>query len=357
MDIFSKTFDTQPDWSGFTPGRVNLIGEHIDYNGGRVLPTALRLGLNIALAARKDRTLRITAKSFDGVTTRRLGDKPSDHWSDYVIGAMNIAEKEGLIDTGFDIAVESNLPMGSGLSSSAAITVGLIGAFRDLNGAALTQTDIAVLARKVETDFIGVPVGIMDQMAVAVANPGQALSLDTETLDYELIDLPTDYHMAVLHSGVHRQLSEGRYKIRKEECDAVKRAAGRDDICLMSDAELSALSSSKNSDLKDNEYRRARHVVSEHRRVIEAAKALKAKDMHLFGQLMNESHISMRDDFEMSLPRIDGLVETAQDAGALGSRLTGGGFGGCIVACVAKDKLEDWKQTVLSAHPHAFWVC
>jgi galactokinase len=352
MTFFSDTFQHPPDWTGFTPGRVNLIGEHIDYNGGRVLPTALHLGLNISLARRSDQALRIAAKGFDGITTRKFGESAIDHWSDYALGAMSIAQKEGLIETGFDIAVESNLPMGSGLSSSAAITVGLIGACRDLAGANLTQTDVALLARKVETDFIGVPVGIMDQMAVAIANSGQALSLDTEKLDYDLIDLPVDYHMAVLHSGVHRQLSEGRYKIRKEECDAVKAAAGRDDICLMSDAELNALSG-----LPDNQFRRARHAVSEHRRVIEAARALKNVNMKHFGKLMNESHLSMRDDFDMSLPAIDDLVETAQTSGALGARLTGGGFGGCIVACVAKDDLEAWKDTVLAVHPDAFWVC
>jgi len=349
---FEKSFGREPEWQGFTPGRVNLIGEHVDYNGGRVLPTALHLGVSVSLASRTDSKVRVKASDFDGLEERDLSETAKDHWSDYVLGAMNIAKSKGLIERGADISITSTLPMGAGLSSSAAITVCLLTACRDLAGANLSPTEIAVLAREVETDFIGVPVGIMDQMAVAVASPGQALSLDTQDLSYSLIDLPENEHMAVIHSGVHRQLSEGRYKIRKEECDAVKRAAGRDDICRMSLAELEKLSA-----LSDAEMRRGRHVISEHQRVIKAGEALSQKDMTRFGALMNESHLSMRDDFEMSVPEIDALVETAQSLGAKGARLTGGGFGGCIIACIDKRELEVWKTKLLSEHPSAFWVC
>ena len=349
---FSDKFYRQSDWEGFTPGRVNLIGEHVDYNGGHVLPTALHLGLNIAIGRRDDNLIRVGASGFGGITERPIGDPAKDHWSDYVVGAVSLAHRKGLIYGGLDIAVSSTLPVGSGLSSSAAITVGVLEGCNTLAKKGHTPTELAVMAREVETDYIGVPVGIMDQMAVAVANPGQALSLDTETLDFELVDLPNNYHMAVVHSGVHRQLSEGRYKVRKEECDEVKAAAGRDDICQMSDAELAKL-----ENLPDNVFRRARHVVSEHRRVQAATKALRAQDMETFGQLMKDSHVSMRDDFEMSVPQIDSLVESANALGAMGARLTGGGFGGCIVACVEHSKLETWKDALLAKNPDAYWVC
>ena len=337
--------------SGFTPGRVNLIGEHIDYNGGRVLPTALDLGVTIALSPRADGNINIGSDKFDGIAKRRIDEPAADHWSDYITGAVQLAKTEGFGPKGADIAVTTNLPFGAGISSSAAVTVGVLRALRDLSGAALTDTEIAVLARKVENDYIGMPCGIMDQMAVAIARPGQALSLDTDTLEYELIDLPKAYHMAVIHSGVFRQLNEGRYKIRSEECSQVKAAAGRDDICLLSDAELEALQK-----LPADIFKRARHCVSEHRRTLAAAEALGAEHMDEFGGLMNASHISMRDDFEISVPPVDALVEDAQNFGALGARLTGGGFGGCIVACVEREKLEPWRDKLLHAHPNAFWV-
>lgn len=348
---FEKLFKTRPEISGFTPGRVNLIGEHIDYNGGRVLPTALNLGVTLALSPRTDGKIRIGSDKFDDVAKRSIGEATSDHWSDYITGALQIAHTEGFGPKGADIAVTTNLPFGAGISSSAAVTVCVLRAVRDLSGGKQTDTDLAVLARRVENEYIGMPCGIMDQMAVAIARPGQALSLNTDTLNFDLIDLPKTHHMAVIHSGVFRQLNEGRYKIRKEECDQIKAAAGREDICRMSDSELDAL-----RDLPDDIFRRARHCVNEHRRTVAAADALRENRMEDFGALMNESHISMRDDFEMSVPPVDALVEDAQNFGATGARLTGGGFGGCIVACVAHEKLDAWREKLLAAHPNAFWV-
>lgn len=350
-DNFKSLSGSPPDISGFTPGRVNLIGEHIDYNGGRVLPTALDLGVTIALSPRSDGQIQIGSDKFEDIAKRTLSDPAADHWSDYITGALQLAHAEGFGPKGANIAVTTNLPFGAGISSSAAVTVCTLRAIRDISKADLSDTQIAVLARRVENDYIGMPCGIMDQMAVAIARPGQALSLDTESLAYDLIDLPKTHHMAVIHSGVFRQLNEGRYKIRKEECDEVKTAAGRDDICSLSDAELAAL-----EHLPDAIFRRARHCVSEHRRTVAAAQALTHHQMDAFGALMNESHISMRDDFEMSVPAVDALVTDAQSYGAMGARLTGGGFGGCIVACVAKDELDAWRDKLLAAHPNAFWV-
>lgn len=349
---FERVFSAPPAVTGFTPGRVNLIGEHTDYNGGYVLPTALALGVTLGLRPRKDGRVRIWSDKFDDIAERQLSEPAKNHWSDYIIGSLQLAQQEGFGPNGADIAVTTTLPFGAGISSSAAVTVGVLRTVRDLTGAKLAETHIAILARRVENNYIGMPCGIMDQMAVAIARPGQALSLDTKSLNYELVDLPSTHHMAVIHSGVFRQLNEGRYKIRKEECDTVKAKLGHDDLCLMTNTEFDSL-----KDLPANLRRRAKHCMSEHRRTIAATKALQDKDMATFGRLMNESHLSMRDDFEMSVEPVDALVADAQKFGATGARLTGGGFGGCIVACVEKDKLSTWRTALLDAHANAFWVC
>jgi len=305
-NTFKSAFNAAPAAHSFTPGRVNLIGEHTDYNGGHVLPAALHIGIHAAMTPRADNRVRVTSDRFTGLSERDLSQSAANHWSDYALGAAIFANKAGYLSGGADIANE----------------------------------------------FIGMPCGIMDQMAVAVARPGQALSLDTKHLTYDLVDLPADYHFAVLHSGQYRRNADGHYKIRKEECDAVKAALGHYDPCLMSDADLAGL-----SHLDDNLIRRARHCMTEHRRTLRAAQALKDGDITMLGRLMNESHVSMRDDFEMSLPPIDALVADAVKLGAAGARLTGGGFGGCIVACVKKTDIDDWTQALLARHPEAFAVC
>jgi len=351
-DIFQTAFGAAPQQSGFTPGRVNLIGEHTDYNGGMVLPTALRQGLSLSLTPRADNIVRIVSDKFDGeIVQRDLSQDATGEWSDYVLGAIIYANKAGLLSGGADVGIVTTLPMGAGLSSSAANVVGLMKLAREAANSDMSDIDIAVLARRVENEFIGVPSGIMDQIAVAIASPGQALALDTKTLDYDVIDMPQDYHMAVIHSGVYRELSEGRYKERKEECDIVKAQLGHDDICLISDAEFETLNG-----LPAHIQRRARHCLTEHRRVKKAIDALKNNDMQSFGNLMIESHISMRDDFEITVPQIDAIVEDAVKFGALGARMTGGGFGGCIVACVKNEDLDAMNAQLFERHKAAFFV-
>ena len=349
--LFNDAFGAMPARARFTPGRVNLIGEHIDYNGGTVLPLALKLGTAVSFTPRDDKIIRVISDKFDDMAECHLDDVAADNWYDYVLGAMIYANKAGFMQGGADVAVMTNLPFGAGLSSSAALTVGLLKLARDHAQNKTSDTDIAVLARKVENDFIGVPCGIMDQMAVAIAGSGQALALDTQSLHYDLVPLPEGYDIVVIHSGQYRRLAEGHYKIRKEECDAVKARLGRDDICCIDDDALASLKG-----LEDNLIRRARHCVTEHRRVISAISAMQSGDIDYLGQLMQESHISMRDDFEMSLPPIDTLVADAIKFGALGARLTGGGFGGCIVAVIGEADTQNWYQQLLAAHPEAFRV-
>ena len=254
----------------------------------------------------------------------------------------------GLMVRGADLTIASTIPPGAGLSSSAALIVSILKAARELAGSGLSDTELAVAARRVETDYMGVPVGIMDQMAVAIAQPGEAIALDTATLEYQLATLPAGHSIEVIHSGVTRKLSEGRYKIRKEECDEARKAFGRDDICMLDPAEIQQADG-----VDDTVRRRARHCATEHRRVLAAIDALKSGDAVKFGKLMNESHVSMRDDFEMSLPQIDALVARAQELGATGARLTGGGFGGCIVACVEEPKRDAWLAGLLGKFPEA----
>lgn len=349
---FNRIFQTTPAQTVFTPGRVNLIGEHTDYNGGMVLPTALDLGLTVAFSPRDDALVRIGSDRFNGLVETSLEAPSEKGWARYAQGAVIFARKAGLITGGADIYIQSSLPDGAGLSSSAALIVAVLKAARAQSNADMTDVDIAMLARRVENDYIGVPCGVMDQMAVAIAHPGQAMALDTKTLTYDLIDLPSDYHFAIIHSGVHRNLSEGRYKERKTECDRARDALGVDNLCLLTDQELT-----KAETLPDPTRRRVRHCATEHRRTVAAAAALKSGDIATLARLMNDSHASMRDDFEVSLPEIDVLVEDAVRFGAMGARLTGGGFGGCIVACVKNDRLASWKQKLLTEHSKARWVC
>ena len=352
IELFQDSFKAGPTASGFTPGRVNLIGEHTDYNGGWVLPTALELGLTISVSARNDAVIRIASQGYDDIVTGELHDAAKDHWSDYVIGSVNYANQYGLTQGGADIAIESTLPQGAGLSSSAAVTVGLLKRFQEISGTEFTDSKIAQIAREIENDFIGVPCGIMDQMAVAIASPGQAMQLDTDTLQYDVIPIPETVKMIVIHSGQYRQLSEGRYKIRKEECDVIKDKLGRQDICQIDNKDFAQL-----HELPLHIQRRAKHCMTEHRRTVSASASLRTGNMVEFGRLMTESHVSMRDDFENSLPPIDRLVDDAVKKGAYGARMTGGGFGGCIVACVKADDAESWIKNLLQDHSGAFYVC
>ncbi|GMN02903.1 galactokinase [Erythrobacter sp. MTPC3] len=336
--------------SASAPGRVNLIGEHTDYNGGMVLPAALNIGLEVSLIPRSDSAVAVSSDGYDAPAIRDVADDAVGGWSDPCVGAIREANRLGLLDAGVTLDLVSSIPAGSGLSSSAALIVAILKAARTYAGADLTDIDIAIAARRVENDYMGVPCGIMDQMTVALASPGSAMALDTKRMEYALIPLPASHDMVVLHSGITRKLTDGRYAARKQECDAAKRFFGTEDLCLIEEETV------RGSDLADVPKRRALHCVSENARVHSAIAALDAGDIGEFGAVMNESHASMRDLFEMSLPAIDALVNDAVQIGAVGARLTGGGFGGCIVACIAKEEREGWLGEVLSRHPDARFI-
>jgi len=349
---FKSIYGYDPHANTFTPGRVNLIGEHIDYNGGMVLPAALPVGVEISIGSRSDDIISIASTAFEDVITTRFDQEKSGVWSDYVLGAMKFARSEGMIDKGVDLFIHSSVPVGAGLSSSAAVIVGVLKTCRDLTAALQTNQDIAVIARKVENEFIGVPCGIMDQMAVAIVQHGQAIALDTKSLNYEVIKMPDEHHMAIIHSGQERNLADGRYGERKKECDDAGRILGNPDLCLLNKEQLAQV-----DQLPEAMGARVRHCVNEHQRSINAVHALKENDITTFASLMNASHASLRDDFEVSTDVIDKLVESAAQFGAKGARLTGAGFGGCIVACVANKDLGVWRENIIKAHPHAHYIC
>ncbi|MDG1142899.1 MAG: galactokinase [Hellea sp.] len=348
---FKKTYNSMPEVTSFTPGRVNLIGEHIDYNGGMVLPAALEKGIFISLTPRNDNNIRIYSDQFDEIIELNINNTATSKWSDYALGSIVYANKVGFLNGGADIAITTTLPLGAGLSSSSALIVGILKLTASLSKKTFDNISIAILAKRVENEFIGMPCGIMDQMAISCTDPGKAIALDTKNLSFEVISLPKYHHMAIIHSGEYRLNTDGNFKKRKEECDIIKEIIGHNDICSMSDNEFILL---KNISTDLNQ--RARHCVSEHQRTLRAIKAIKEGNIPKFGLLMTESHNSMRDDFKMSLPSIDNLVNDAIHLGAVGARLTGGGFGGCIVACILEENLEAWRQKLLSLHPKAFNV-
>jgi galactokinase len=351
-EAYSKAFGKLPGAVAHAHGRVNLLGEHIDYNGGMVLPTAINNQALVAVDYGDGDADEIYSGRFEETVKRAIDSPYSEHWSDYVAGALAKARELNIVSGSVRLAVESDVPHGAGLSSSAAVIVATLKAVLGLAEQPVDNVRVALWAQAVENDYIGVPVGIMDQMAVAVAGNAQALALDTVSLDYSLVDLPADYHFAVMHSGITRKLEDGRYAERRYECEAAAKALGADYLCQLTVEQYGMLGT-----LSGAEQRRARHAFTEHQRVLSAKEALEQGELALFGRLMDESHVSMRDDFEMSTPEIDRMVEVARQHGAIGARLTGGGFGGCIVACVPKAGLQGWIAAMERDFSAARYVC
>ena len=326
-------------------GRVNLIGEHTDYNGGWVLPTAIPQKTRASVRPRADATVSCrTANGALAPASFQLGEeKKTSTWIDYVQGAAKFLAQSGRVLTGFDLQVDSDVPVGSGLSSSAALEVSLLKALRAAFGLELGDEELALLGRRIENEFVGANVGIMDQMACAFASYGEALYLDAETLSFERVPLPLDrMDLIVLNSGLSHRNSDGGYNRRREECEAACRTLGVASLRALDASELARLDA-----LPAVQARRARHVLTENRRVHEAARALKDGDLERLGALFYASHASMRDDYEISIPEIDLLVDLCRARpDVFGARLTGGGFGGSIVAVARKGRGEDAARAV-----------
>lgn len=345
---FKAIYARTPTGSAAVPGRVNLIGEHIDYNGGTVLPTTLDKTVSVAIAPNDSASHRMRSEGYEGETVRPVNTPANGDWSDGTMGALSKAAELGWIRGGFDVLVSGNIPGGAGVSSSAALITAVLRAARAHARAQMDEKTLALKAREVENDYIGVPCGIMDQMAVGLAGIGEALALNTVTLETDVIAIPADWRFVTIHSGVSRKLTDGRYEARFMECGDAAKALGAEHLCHADLADAIALPNPLDA--------RARHVITEHQRTLAAISALKAADAAEFGRLMNESHASYSGDFAASTPEIDALTQDAVALGALGSRLTGGGFGGCTVSLVMADKADKWLEALLAGHPKAWLV-
>jgi galactokinase len=315
---------------------VNLIGEHTDYNGGFVLPIATPQRTFVDLTPREDHVVRVTSRNAPDRSTTEyvLGrEERRGRWSDYVQAVTDALARRRMTIGGFDAAIHSEVPLGAGLSSSAALEVALLRAISAAFNLQLDAVTIARVAHDAETGLVGAPVGIMDQMAASLADESTALFIDTRSLEFERLALPRNTALVVIDSGIKHSHAGGEYRVRRGECEA---AASRLDAALLRDVTPDAVAAAMLPSPLD---RRARHVVSENARVLSARASLLAGDAARFGRLMNESHASMRDDFEVSTREVDALVAFAQqEPGVFGARLTGGGFGGAIVALAVHDR-------------------
>ncbi len=343
----------------FAPGRVNLIGEHTDYNGGHVFPCALTIGTYAAVRKRADRDLHFYSMNFEklGVIDTSIDDltpsKEAD-WTNYPKGIMWAFAKRGMqMDCGLDVVLYGNIPNGSGLSSSASLEV-LTGYYlRDLFGFDVTNIDLAKIGQYSENNFNGMNCGIMDQFASAMGKKDHAIFLDTADLSYEYAPLVLDgAKIVVTNSNVKHSLVNSEYNVRRSECEeALKELQTVVKINGLGDLTEEAFEENKAAIKDEVRVRRAKHAVYENQRTIRAVKALKENDLKLFGELMNASHVSLRDDYEVSCEEIDVLVEEAWKVdGVIGSRITGGGFGGCTVSIVKDEAIDSFKEKVGAAY-------
>lgn len=361
FEKFEELFgDTSDAHLYFSPGRVNLIGEHTDYNGGHVFPCALTIGTYGAAKKRNDNKIHFYSMNLDNfgvieVTLKDLSYHAEYNWANYPLGVVwAFAEKGYTLDTGFDMVIWGNIPNGSGLSSSASLEVltGVI--LRDLyNIDALTMTDLALIGQYSENNFNGCNCGIMDQFAVAMGKADNAIFLDTSTLKFEYAPVKLkDAKIIITNSKVKHSLVDSAYNTRRQECaDALAVLQTVVSIESLGDLDMETFEKYKSVIGDPIKEQRAKHAVAENQRTIDAVSALKADNIELFGQLMNQSHISLRDDYEVSCEEIDILVDLAWNtSGVIGSRITGGGFGGCTVSIVKNDAIDTFIETIGTAY-------
>ena len=326
---FTQKFGELPAVTARAPGRVNIIGEHTDYTGGYVLPVAIPQTTRVALAPREDGLVRLLSRSFapvDPETFQLGGEAKRGSWVDYVMGTTAALAAAGYRIRGFDAVIASNVPIGAGLSSSAALEVALLRALREAFALELDDVTLAKIGRAAETDFVGAPVGIMDQMAASLADVATALFIDTRTLDWTRHPLPPGGEIVVIDSGIAHDHATGDYATRRHECERAMALLGVESFRDVTDP-------ARLDELPEPLRRRARHVLTENARVLDAVACLRTNDLDRLGALLDASHASLRDDFEVSVPEVNRLVELAQaDPDVFGARMTGGGFGGAIVA-------------------------
>ena len=333
------------------PGRVNLIGEHTDYNEGFVMPAALEFYTYVAIGPRNDRQLHIYSLDFQ---ERRefdldaMAPGPSGDWSDYVRGVAAVLDAEGHLRSGANLVIKGEVPIGAGLSSSAAIEVSSALGFLANSEIELDRAEIARLCQRAENEYAGMKCGIMDQFISCCGQANHALLLDCRGLDYQLLKIGEQVRIVICNTKVKHQHASGEYNRRRADCEAGVRYLQEHlpGIHALRDVTREEIEHYRGS-LPEVTFRRCRHVITENDRVLAAAKALQSADLSEFGQLMVESHRSLRDDYEVSCPELDIMVKIAQRLrGVFGARMTGGGFGGCTVNLVNADAVEEFRTTV-----------
>ncbi len=339
VPTFLETFGRPPEVFGRAPGRVNLLGEHTDYNEGFVLPTVIQRETRVELGQSADGRFRYFSENLDLLIELESDQPAPPNFARYVHGCVEVLRARGISVQPCSVRIESDIPIGRGLSSSAALEVAVLRALRAHTGLPLDDVEIAHLAHNAEVEFAGVHCGILDQMAVSLGRPGQMLFLDTRTLERRLLPLPAAAEILVVDSGVTRELVSTEYNARRSECEKAAQLLGVRALRDVTDvADCAALPVPLN--------RRARHVVAENRRTVDGAGADDATE---FGRLMNASHASLRDDFEVSVPALNQLVvRMQQQPETHGARLTGAGFGGACVALVHQGSIDAVAGSVLA---------
>lgn len=343
----------------FAPGRVNLIGDHTDYNGGLVFPAALTMGTYLTVTERFDH-FSCGFESDDTPDTFTLGSEQlaqrQHAWVDYPLGVLKEFSDRGWNLLGYDFHYHGDLPIGAALSSSASIEMVTAVALNTLCGEPFTQLELVQMAQHAENAFVGMNCGIMDQFASGFGKKDHAIALDCNTLEYEWVPLEmSGLKFVIANTNKPRELVDSAYNQRRAECnealEILRRYVSVENLCQLTVPQFEKLS----RNLSGNVLRRARHAVSEHARVREAVTALKAGDMARFGQLMNASHASLRDDYAVTCPELDFLVAAAQQhPGVLGSRMTGAGFGGCTVTLIAEERVGEFIRTLGDAYTQRF---
>jgi galactokinase len=351
--VFTQTFGDEPPRHFQAPGRVNLIGEHTDYNDGFVLPCAIDYQTIVAVTPRDDMTVRVVAVDYSNEQDEfsldcDIESHSTQMWSNYVRGVIKHLQLRGHIFKGANLAIAGNVPQGAGLSSSASLEVVIGETFRGLYNLSLTKAEVALNGQEAENQFVGCQCGIMDQMVSACGSKFNALLLDCRSLETKLISMPKNLAVMIINSNVKRGLVDSEYNTRRLQCEEAARTLG---LKALRDISLAKLQSNKDR-LPEVVYRRAHHVVSDSERTVLAAQALRKNDVVQLSRLMAESHISMRDDFEITVPPIDFIVkiltEYLGDNG--GVRMTGGGFGGCMVALMPHDMVEGAKELIAESY-------
>jgi len=345
---FTQAFGYKSSYVIQAPGRVNLIGEHTDYNDGFVLPCAIDYQVMIAASKRDDSIIRVISADYDELDefdiTQNIEFQPNKMWANYIRGVVKCLRERGFEFQGADISVSGNVPQGAGLSSSAALEVAIGQTFKELYGFSISQAEIALNGQQAENQFVGCNCGIMDQLISAEGKKNHALLIDCRSLDTQPVSVPENMAVVIINSNKKRGLVDSEYNVRREQCEEGARIFG---VKALRDVSIEQFEQNKDK-LDDTVAKRARHVVTENARTHKAADALRKGDVMSLGRLMAESHQSMRDDFEITVKEVDKLVDIVKNAigDQGGVRMTGGGFGGCVVALVPNMMVDVVRQAV-----------